>query len=270
MEKAVKTRYTCEEAIQFILEPNSDSEMSNFDGDDSDDDEHVSDKIVERINDDFVETDDESKDMPMEYLMEITPKNKTHNYRWRKKPPPEFDITFKGEEFSLPPEGADEMTPLNYFKIFWSDDIINLLVEQTNLYSVQQTGSSINTNKSEMAQFIRIQMLMSIVSLPAYYMYWAVDTKYSRIADICPLIVTKKMRQYIHCNDNSKRNSKENQENKLYKIEPVLNMVRENCTKIEPEVNQSIDKQIIPAKTSHSGIRQYNPKKPKKWGSKIL
>ena len=162
------------------------------------------------------------------------------------------------------------MTPLNYLKIFWSDDIINLLVEQTNLYSVQQTGSSINTNKSEMAQFIRIQMLMSIVSLPAYYMYWAVDTKYSRIADICPLIVTKKMRQYIHCNDNSKRNSKENQENKLYKIEPVLNMVRENCTKIEPEVNQSIDKQIIPAKTSHSGIRQYNPKKPKKWGSKIL
>ena len=192
MEKAVKTRYTCEEAIQFILEPNSDSEMSNFDGDDSDDDEHVSDKIVERINDDFVETDDESKDMPMEYLMEITPKNKTHNYRWRKKPPPEFDITFKGEEFSLPPEGADEMTPLNYFKIFWSDDIINLLVEQTNLYSVQQTGSSINTNKSEMEQFIGIQMLMSIVSLPAYYMYWAVDTKYSPIADIMSINRYKK------------------------------------------------------------------------------
>ena len=76
------------------------------------------------------------------------------------------------------------------------------------------------------------------------------------------------MRQYIHCNDNSKRNSKENQENKLYKIEPVLNMVRENCTKIKPEVNQSIDEQIIPAKTSHSGTRQYSPKKPKKWGFK--
>ena len=134
------------------------------------------------------------------------------------------------------------MTPLNYFKIFWSDDIINLLVEQTNLYSVQQTGSSINTNKSEIEQFIGIQMLMSIVSLPAYYMYWAVDTKYSAIADIMSI--------------------------NRYKIEPVLNMVRENCTKIEPEVNQSIDEQIIPAKTSHSGIRQYNPKKPKKWGFK--
>ena len=73
MEKAVKTRYTCEEAIQFILEPNSGSEMSNFDGDDSDDDEHVSDKIAERINNDFFKTDDESKNIPME---EITPKTK--------------------------------------------------------------------------------------------------------------------------------------------------------------------------------------------------
>ena len=59
------------------MEPNSDSEMSSFDGDDSDDDEYVSDKIVERINDDFVETDDESKNIPMEYPMEeITPKTK--------------------------------------------------------------------------------------------------------------------------------------------------------------------------------------------------
>ena len=73
MDKAVKTRYTCEESIQFILEPNSDSEMSSFDGDDCDDDEHVSDKIVERINDDFVETDDESKNMPVEYPMEKSP-----------------------------------------------------------------------------------------------------------------------------------------------------------------------------------------------------
>ena len=43
-------------------------------------------------------------------------------------------------------------------------------------------------------------------------------------------------------------------------------MIRKNCTKTEPEVNQSIDEQMILAKTSHSGIRQYNPKKPKKWG----
>ena len=40
--------------------------------------------------------------------------------------------------------------------------------------------------------------------------------------------------------------------------------------KIEPERVQSIDEQIIPAKTSRSGIRQYNPKKPCKWGFKMF
>ena len=130
MEKAVKTRYTCEEAIQFILEANSDSEMFNFDGDDSDNDEHVNDKTVEGINNDFVDADDESKNMPWNIPWKKSSQNaKLTITGGEKNPPLEFDITSKGEGFPLPPEGADERTPLNYFKKFWSDDIINLLVE---------------------------------------------------------------------------------------------------------------------------------------------
>jgi len=37
---------------------------------------------------------------------------------------------------------------------------------------------------------------------------------------------------------------------------------------IQSEVVQSIDEQIIPEKTEYSGIWQYNPKKPVKWGFK--
>ena len=47
-----------------------------------------------------------------------------------------------------------------------------------------------------------------------------------------------------------------------------LDHVRNNCITIEPEIEHSIDEQIIPAKTTYSGIRQYNPKKPVKWGFK--
>ena len=111
-------------------------------------------------------------------------------------------------------------------------------------------------------------MLMSIVSLPAYYMYWAVDTKYSPIADIMSINRYKKCVNIFIATINRKEAVKKIKKNKLYKIEPVLNVVRETCTKIEPGVNQSIDEQIIPAKTYHSGIRQNNPKKPKKWGFK--
>ena len=62
--------------------------------------------------------------------------------------------------------------------------------------------------------------------------------------------------------------AKKNKNNKLYKIELVQNHDRGNCLAIEPEQNQSIDEKIIPAKTSHSGIRKYNPKKTVKWGFK--
>ena len=48
----------------------------------------------------------------------------------------------------------------------------------------------------------------------------------------------------------------------------ILKALKINCRKIEQEEFQSIDEQIVPAKTKFSGIRQYNPKKPKKWGFK--
>ena len=83
--------------------------------------------------------------------------------------------------FSLPSEEAVEIVPLNYFKGFSLDNIINLFVKPKNLYSVQQTGSSINPSKSELEQFFGIQMFMSILSLLVYYMCWTVDTKYLHI-----------------------------------------------------------------------------------------
>ena len=40
-----------------------------------------------------------------------------------------------------------------------------MIVKQTNLYSVEKSGPSINTNKNEIEIFLGIQMLMSIVKM---------------------------------------------------------------------------------------------------------
>jgi hypothetical protein len=53
---------------------------------------------------------------------------------------------------------------------------------------------------------------------------------------------------------------------KLAKFQPVIDIFCEQCLKVNPEKCHSIDEQIIPAKTKFSGIPQYNPKKPVKWG----
>ena len=57
---------------------------------------------------------------------------------------------------------------------------------------------------------------------------------------------------------------------KLAKIRPIVDIVRNQCIEVEPEEYHSVDKQIIPSKTKFSSIWQYNPKKPKKWGFKNL
>ena len=61
---------------------------------------------------------------------------------------------------------------------FWSDEITDLLVNQTNLYSVQKTESSINTTHAEMEQFIGIQMLIFVTKMPQYEMFWNNETRY--------------------------------------------------------------------------------------------
>ena len=55
--------------------------------------------------------------------------------------------------------------------------------------------------------------------------------------------------------------NQENKNDKFFKIRPVTDAVRKNSMAIKPEPAHSIDEQI---KTKLSGIRQYNPNKPKK------
>ena len=154
-------------------------------------------------------------------------KIKPQSYRWRKTKPPVCD-TFKGQEFSLPP--AEDLSPLEYFKQFWSNDITENLVGQTNLYSVQQSGISINTNHKEMEQLIDMQMLMSIISLPSYELYWSKRLRIDCVADVMGLKRYEAIRRYLHANDNTQKNDSSS---RLFKVEPVVNTLRANCLNVE-------------------------------------
>ena len=104
---------------------------------------------------------------------------------------------------------------MKYFKLFWKDDLNELISEQTNLYSVQQNGKSVATNPGEIEQFIELQMYMSIVQLPIYNMYWESLTWFDPIGDAMPRNQHKLLRKNVHVSDNSKRDNLENKSNKL-------------------------------------------------------
>ena len=76
---------------------------------------------------------------------------RNHKYRWRSVEPLTCSREFQGEEFGQPPDNFDQLMPydflinlcrMTFFIKFWSDDITELLVEQTNLFGVQITGKS--------------------------------------------------------------------------------------------------------------------------------
>ena len=78
------------------------------------------------------------------------------------------DCTFQGT-FTKPPK--EELTPLQYFKLFFKYEILNTMVENTNFYGVRKYGTSVNTSKDEISSFIGIHILMGTVQLPNYKAY---------------------------------------------------------------------------------------------------
>ena len=185
-------------------------------------------------------------------------------YRWRHRDIPKCQSEFH----FLEEQDAQEKSPLDYFKLLWTDELTNLVVEQTNLYSTQQSGNCVNTSKDEMEQFIGMHIKMGIVQLPSYVSYWSQEMRYSPVADVMPRGRFQKLKKYLHFVDNMTYD--EAVPDKLFKIRPVLEKVRNQCLLIPPEECHSVDEQIIPSKTRYSKIRQYNPKKPSKWGFKNL
>ena len=68
-----------------------------------------------------------------------------------------------------------------------------------NLHGIKKTAKPINTIKREIKQFIDIQM--SIVNFPAYFMYWAHEIQYAPIADVMFINQYQSMREYLHVKD---------------------------------------------------------------------
>ncbi|XP_022815066.1 uncharacterized protein LOC111360518 [Spodoptera litura] len=158
----------------------------------------------------------------------------------------------------------DEQQPLSFFYRFFSPNIIKDIVDQSNLYSVQVKGRSIQLTHEEFLTFIAIQILMGVVQMPSYTDYWSRRLRFTNIADLMPLKRYQTIRRYIHFIDNNLDDG-----DRYFKVRPVVEKIRQNCLKIHEEQNFSIDEMMIPYKGTKAGNRrQYIQNKPNKWGFK--
>ncbi|XP_028461658.1 piggyBac transposable element-derived protein 3-like [Perca flavescens] len=172
-------------------------------------------------------------------------------FSWRKT---EFEHQSTATQscFTAPDELS---TPLMYFSKFFDKDIFEVIAQQTNLYSCQLIGCSINTNVSEIKAFIGMKRIMGIVKMPAMENYWATDTRYEKVADVMPLKRYKCLSRMLHFQDNMSSESSED----------VLDHMRSKCMELESENQFSIDEMMVPykGKKKAGSLRQYLPSKPK-------
>ena len=190
------------------------------------------------------------------------------NYRWHKKEFNSPTVEFKGEQ-ALPPADGSVDTPLQHFNKFITDEMVQLVAENTNLYSVQKNGKSVATTTKEIEQVFGMFFRMGIVCMPGIRVYWENETRYDPVASVMSRNRFQLLLTLIHFVDNLAVDDDTKKADKLWKIRPWLDIFRSNCLKITGEEKNSIDEMMVSYKGSFSGIKQYMRGKPHPWGFKI-
>ncbi|KAM4567260.1 piggyBac transposable element-derived protein 3-like [Odontesthes bonariensis] len=161
--------------------------------------------------------------------------------------------------------------PVQYFRGLLSRSCIQNMVEQTNLYAIQlDPNKPPKVTAAEMEQFFGICFYMSIFGLPGTRMYWKSATRVDCVADTMSMHRWEAIKRYLHLSDNSKQPPVGDPAyDKLYKVRPLLTSLLEKFNEIPMEEHLCVDELIVPSKGKHP-MKQYNPKKPKRWGYKVF
>lgn len=183
----------------------------------------------------------------------------------------EDDTKFSGsEDILLSPELIHLETPYQFFRFFWTKEVIEEIRKQTILYSVQQRPERpIVLDNTEIEAFLSIMMWMGLVRMSSQDMYWNEEVHFRPISELMSSKRFKEIKRFLHFNDNSLEVVRgEPGYDKLHKVRPLLNMLRARMLLVPKEEHLSIDEQVVPFK-GRSSLKLYNKNKPHKWGYKI-
>jgi hypothetical protein len=171
---------------------------------------------------------------------------KAPTYSWGEQDFDPPDTTFLGKNVVYP-DSFVIPSPYAYFKKFITDEMLELLIENTNIYSVEKSGHSANLTKKELEQILGMFLRMGLCRLPGNRAYWETDSRFPRVADVMPRNRCSYLLTVLHFVDNN-RATDEQKTDKIWKIRPWMDLFRSQCRKVVTDEHNSIDEQIIPFK----------------------
>lgn len=169
------------------------------------------------------------------------------------------------------PASTSVQEPIDYFRYFFDNVMLEHIIEQSNLYSVQvDPEKPLQLTLPELEQFIGTVMYMSLIVLPRRRLYWSSAFRTHQVSDVISRDRWEEVKTNIHFNDNSQMPPYDDpNRDKLYKLRPLVNMLLNKFRNIPLDHMLCVDEQMVPFK-GISSLRQYMPKKPNKWGYKIF
>lgn len=175
---------------------------------------------------------------------------------------------------------AEEISAKSYFDLFFTDNVWEIIVRETNKYHDYMVQNEPAKHKmawtpvtrDEMEAFVGILVLMGIVKLPRFRMYWMEDSLLHQegVTSVMPHDRLLQIWRYFHLADNSVAPARDTPGfDKLYRVREFLNIVSPNIsTEYKLSRDISIDETMVPHKGRLS-FKQYIKNKPTQWGIKL-
>lgn len=174
----------------------------------------------------------------------------------------------------------NDLSPYSCFRCFVDDEIINEMVNQTNLYATQVLSEAqdvsresrlhrwVPTDKAEMLKFIGIVAYMGMVRMPSLEKYWSTDELFQ--ISVIPKVMPRNRFQLLlrmwHFSDNKACPEGD----RLHKVKPLLDALVKNFQAVfTPGRTFCIDESVVPFQ-GRLLFKQYIPNKTHKYGVKLF
>lgn len=227
----------------------------------------------EEVKSSDVENEDEAAEVVP--LADILPER-----RWEPVAGDRKTFPFSAVQTGVPADLIQKLhgaSPIVYFVHFIDDDVISVLVEETNRYAAQKnaTGAGTprlnkwtNTDPAEMRKFLGIVIWMGLMHLPKLRDYWCTKRIYENgIRKVMSRNRFELLLMMFHLSNNEELI---NPEDRLHKISKFLNMLEKNFKEsYYPEEEVCIDESNVPFR-GRIYFRQYLPNKRYKYGIKVF
>ena len=263
--------------LESLVQPSvsniSNNSDSDSDSNESDIENGIGETPFESVNNSEFENESSDDDsIGDDSDNEATP---TENFPWSANlNPVEIDMFTSGVGPNLDNVNVEyQSQPLEFFKLFFPDNLIEIIADQTNLYAAQRNANNFTpVTVSDIQTFIYINMMFGVHKLPAYTMYWSTDPllKVPCVADVMSRNRFQEISRYFHLADSRYFIPKgRDGYDALYKIRPVITVLKAACNSLyRPGAAIAFDEAMIPFRGRLS-FKQYIKGKPHPWGVKV-